>query len=157
VRLFVVRDGVIRSRLSDFAVAVLRLVPQLLAGVGESAADPAADRLTPQVHPDDPERSEEFRRLAADMIQGTRESDADALAAGLDRIAAGGTLSFEEAAGWVRALAHARVILGARLGIEEDGWEADRAMAVGDTRIGVLQLLGQVQDDLVAVLTSDLM
>ena len=156
MRLFVVRDGVIRSRLSDFEVAVLRLVPQLLAGVGESAADPAADRLVPQVHRDDPERSEEFRRLAADMIQGTREADADVLAAGIDQVAGGGPLSFEEAASWMRALAHARVILGARLGIEEDGWEGDRAAAAGDTRIGVLHLLGHVQDDLVAALTSDL-
>jgi hypothetical protein len=156
VRLFVVRDGVIRSRLTDFEVAVLRLVPRLLAGVGDSEVDPAIDRLTPQIHPDDPERSEEFRRLAADMIQGTREADAEVLAAGLDRVASGGSLSFEEAASWMRALAHARVILGARLGIEEDGWEGDRGAAVGDTRIGVLHLLGHVQDDLVAALTSDL-
>lgn len=156
MRLFVVRDGAIRSRLGDFEIAVLRLVPKLLASVGDSAADPAAERLTPQVYPDDPERSAEFRRLAADMIEGTREADADALADGLDRVAAGGTLSFEEAAGWMRALAHARVILGARLGIEEDGWEGDRAAAAADTRIGVLHLLGHVQDDLVAALTSDL-
>lgn len=155
MRLFIVRDSMIRSRLSDFEIAVLRLVPQLLAGVGDSATDPAADRLTPRVHPNDPERSEEFRRLAADMIQGTRDADADVLAAGLDRIASGGSLSFEDAASWMRALAHARVILGARVGIEEDGWEGDRA-AAGDTRIGVLHLLGHVQDDLVAALTSDL-
>ena len=156
MRLFVARDGVIHTRLSDFEVAVLRLVPQLLADVGVSGADPAADRLTPQIHPDDPERSEEFRRLAADMIQGTRDTDADVLAAGLDRIADGGSLSFEDAASWMRALAHARVILGARLGIEDDGWEGDRAAAVGDSRIGVLHFLGHVQDDLVAALTSDL-
>ena len=156
MRLFVARDGVIRSRLSDFEAAVLGLVPQLLAGVGESGADPAADRLTPQIHPGDLERSEEFRRLAADMIQGTRDTDADVLAAGLDRIAAGGSLTFEAAASWMRALAHARVILGARLGIEDDGWEGDRAAAAGDSRIGVLHFLGHVQEDLVAALTSDL-
>ena len=154
MKLFVVSDGVIRSRLNDFEIAVLRLVPQLLAGVGDVGVDPAADRLTPQVHPADPERSEEFRRLAADMIQGTRDTDADALADGLERIEAGGSLSFEEAAGWMRALAHARVILGARLGIEEDGWEGNPAD--GDARIDVLHFLGHVQDDLVAALTSDL-
>jgi hypothetical protein len=156
MRLFVVRDGMIVSRLNDFEVAVLQLVPRLLVGVGESDDDPAADRLTPDVHHDDPERSEEFRRLAADIIDGTRRADSDALAAGLDRVGAGELLSFEEAAAWMRALAHARVILGARLGIDEDGWEADRAKAAGDTRIGVLHLLGHVQEDLVAVLTSDL-
>ena len=69
-------------------------------------------------------------------------------------MAAGGSLSFEEASGWMRALAHARVILGARLGIEDDGWEANPA--AGDMRLGVLQLLGHVQDDLIAALTRDL-
>ena len=156
MRLFFVDDGAIRSRLNDFEVGVLRLVPDLLASVGESDTDPAAGRLRPQIHPDDPERSEEFRRLAADMIDGSRKSDAAALAAGLDQVAAGGSLSSDEAAGWMRALAHARVILGARLGIEDDGWEADRRAAAGDMRIGVLHLLGHVQDDLIAVLTRNL-
>ncbi len=156
MRLFVLRDGLVRPRLSEFEVAVLKLVPRLLADVGEADGDAAAERLTPQVHPDDPERSAEFRRLAADMINGTRQADAAILAAGLDRVASGEALTLEEAAGWMRALAHARVILGARLGIEEDGWEADRAAAAADTRIGVLHLLGHVQDDLVAVLTGDL-
>ncbi len=154
MRLFVVIDGVIRSRLSDFEIAVLRLVPRLLAGVGDPGVDPAADRLTPQVHPADPERSEEFRRLAAEMIQGTRDADADVLAEGLERIEAGEALSFEEAASWMRALAHARVILGARLGIEEDGWEGNPAD--GDARIDVLHFLGHVQDHLVMALTIDL-
>ncbi len=154
MRLFSRRGGAIHARLSEFHLAVLGLVPRLLATVGEVGVDPAADRLTPEVYPDDPERSEEFRHLAAEMIDRGRDADQAAFAAGLEKVAGGAPLTSDEAASWMRAIGHARVILGARLGITADGWET--TTDTDDSRIAVLHFLGHLQDDLVAVLTGEL-
>lgn len=154
MRFFDRRGGMIRPRLSEFHLALLGLVPKLLATVGEPGRDPAGERLRPEVFPDDPERSAEFRRLSSDMIEEGRATDNEVFAAGLERAAAGEPLTLAEAESWMRALAHARVILGARLGIEEDGWEA--GTFGDDSRVAVLHFLGLLQEDLITALTATL-
>jgi len=146
----------IEVHIKDLEIAVLRLIPRLLDDVGEPGVDPAATRLAPDVHPDDAARSEEFRRLSREMIEDGRQEDRDIFAACLDAVEAGEPLSPEDAEAWMRAIGEARLILGARLGIDDDGWETDRTAARSDPRIGVLHLLGHLQDALVGVLMSGL-
>lgn len=149
MRLFATRDGSIVPRLSDFEVAILRMVPRLIDSVGGWDDDPAAERLTPEVFADDPERSAEFRRLAGELIDAGRAEDAAALDDLIESAAAGIPLTEQQAGSWMRAINQARLILGARLGIEEDGWEETSSFAPDDPHVVLLHLLSRIQGDLI--------
>lgn len=154
MKLFVREGNAIRSRLREFELALLRMVPQLIDTVGEPGIDRAADRLTPQVYADDSERSAEFRRLAGELIDDGRAEDVAALRDLVDAVEVGRSLTEEQAAGWMRAINHARLILGARLGIEEDGWEETSGVSMDQPQVVMLQLLTQIQADLIGALSS---
>jgi len=64
-------------------------------------------------------------------------------------------LSEEEALTWVRALNHLRLVAGARLGIDDDGWEerSDASMLERE-EYAMLVTLGWVQENVVAALGS---
>lgn len=151
------RDGDrIYSRLREFDLALLRMVPQLIETVGEGGVDPAADRLTPEVFADDAERSAEYRRLAGDLIDKGRIEDATALRDLIDAVEAGDSLTDEQASGWMRAINQARLILGARLGIDDDGWEETSGLSPEEPAVLMLHLLGQIQGDLIGALAAGL-
>ena len=151
---FLWQDGEIIARLDDLDRAVLSAVPGLVASVGELGIDPAAGRLEAAVHRDDPELSAEFLRLAGDIIDEGRQADLAAFVAGYERASQGGSLTPGEAESWARALTTARLILGARLGIEEDGWEEDPTTDRFDPRIAALYVLGRLQESLMAALSK---
>lgn len=153
---FIRLDGEISADLEDIEVGILRLVPPLLAGVGEPGVDRGADRLRYEVHADDPERSAEFRRLASDLVDGGRAADIAALVESIDAVADGAALSDDAAAGWVGAINQARVVLAARLGIDDDGWGEGPELAGGDPSRVMLLLLSFIQTDLVDVLEDAL-
>lgn len=156
MKLFVRRGGLIYSRLEDFDLALLRLVPPLLDSVGENGVDPAADRLRPEIFRDDAARSAEYRRLAGELIDQGRADDAAALGGLIGAVASGEPLTSDQAAGWMRAINQARLVLGARLGIEDDGWERSSGLSPEDPHVVMLHLLGRIQDDLIAALAADL-
>ena len=156
MRRFVWRDDRIQARLDELDHAVLGLVPSLLTGVGELGVDPAAARLQPAVYRDDPEKSAEFLRLSAGIIEEGRQADLELFVAGYEDIANGAGLTAEEAEAWSRTLTHARLIVGARLGIEEDGWEESDAADLEDPHVAVLLVLGRLQESLMSALLAGL-
>jgi hypothetical protein len=127
---------------------LLRIVDELRPGLGD---DPRT-RLRAY---DDPSLDADYQRYSRPEVEQVRAADIDAvrtaLSAGDDRF----RLSEDEALTWIRALNHLRLVAGARLGIEDDGWE-DR----GDGTIldreeyAMLVTLGWVQENVVAALGS---
>lgn len=151
-----VDDGSLEVRLDIADKAVLAMVPKLVGDVGELGEDPAAARLRPAVHRDDAKRSNEFNELAETLIDDARTADLDVVLKTLSRQTNPMTLSEGEALAWIRALTTARLILGARLGIEEDGWESNRSINPASPQVVALHLLGRLQDSLVAALSDGL-
>jgi hypothetical protein len=153
---FVWRDDRIEARLDELDHAVLGLVPSLLTGVGELGVDPAAARLQPAVYRDDPEKSAEFLRLSSGIVEEGRQADLELFKAGYEDIADGAGLTPAEAEAWSRTITHARLVVGARLGIEDDGWEESAAVDQDDPHVAVLLVLGRLQESLMAALSSGL-
>ena len=156
MRRFVWSNDRIEARLDELDHAVLGLVPSLLTGVGELGVDPAAARLQPAVYRNDPEKSAEFLRLSSGIIDEGRQADLELFMAGYEDIAEGAGLTAEEAEAWSRTITHARLVVGARLGIEEDGWEDSAAVDQDNPHVAVLLVLGRLQESLMAALTAGL-
>ena len=150
------RDGRISGQLAIAEVAMLRLVDDLLASVGEASGDPAAARLTPDIFPGDADRSAEFRRLSEGLIGDARAVDLAVVEGSLPDESMGIDLSVSEAESWIRAITSARLVLGARLGIEEDGWEDDIDFDHPPPQVVALFVLGHLQEDLVMALQGSL-
>lgn len=93
-----------------------------LVGMGgevERPTDPALLRLLPDVDPDDPERSAEFRRLT-DL--DLRESKLANLRVALHSLGASGRIELDGPAqrAWLTALTDVRLVVASRLGLETD-------------------------------------
>lgn len=148
---FVAAADRIEVRLTGPERAVLRAIPVLLAGASTDEGDPEWARMRSLAHPDHPERAARFRELTAEMLDQARAADRDLLAAGADAASIG----FEEAEAWLRVIGEARLLLAARLGIEEEGWleQTDRD---GPIELDVLRLLGYLQEELVETLSRGL-
>ena len=145
------RHGV-RLRLTADEVEMLRVVPQLLGTVGAMPDDPAAERLSLDVYPHDPQAAEEYRRLMATEVEAGRNADRSAFAVSLEAAAEGPVvLSADEAEAWLMVLGEARLALAARLGIEEEGWGED-PNALNDPSMALLHYLSWLQGALTDVL-----
>ena len=151
---FIMSEGVVEARLNEIETVILSMVPALMAGVGAPDSDPAALRLEPTIHPDDAERSAEFRRLSSSLIVDGRATDLEVYNECLLR--AGSSMSAIEAESWIRVLTTARLILGARLGLVDDGWEDDGTVERDDPRALAMYILGMIQEDLVDALSEAL-
>jgi len=147
------RDQV-ELRMETWEADALKVVPELLESVGEAGADPGADRLDQAPYPDDPEAAAEFRRLMADEMAQSRAADRSAFALTVEQAPDGVILSIGEAEAWLRVLAEARLVLAARLGITEDGWEAD--LSEDDPPVALLHYLGWLQQSLAEALEDTL-
>ncbi len=93
-----------------------------LVGMGDAVdrpTDPALLRLLPDVDPDDPERSAEFRRLTDFDL---RESKLANLRTALHSLGASGRIVLDDAAqrAWLTALTDVRLVVASRLGLETD-------------------------------------
>ncbi len=138
----------IRVHLSAPEVEVLADLPLLLGSVGYDADDPAAVRLAPAAYPDLPEAEAEWRRYVEPELAQGRDLDR---ASFLDTLGAS-VLSEEEAGAWLRIIGEARLVLGARLGITEDGWTD--AEPGTDPATALLHYLSWLQEGLVAALAG---
>ena len=99
---------------------ILRTLPEVLrdAVTGE---DPAAERLFPPAHPEDPLREEEYRRLTREGLVAKRLSAIEVVEATLDEE----RLDEEQLSAWLGALNDLRLILGSRLEVTEESYERD--------------------------------
>lgn len=107
--------------------------------------DPAQQRLSPDAYRDDPQASQEFRRLvhgdandrrvsdAADMLESLTESEAP-------------TVDGAQADAWIKTLAGIRLVLASRLGIDD---QDDRDVDDDDPTFYVYDWLGYRLEHLV--------
>ncbi len=140
---FRVTSGGVQVELTVEERLFLGDVLPLLAGVGASGSDPAADRLNVPVYLDDPESNGEWWRLMGPELTEARRADRAVLAR---VVAAEGpmTVTVEEADAMLRVLNEARLALGARFGIDV---ESDHDDLPEDSRL-VMDYLGWIQEEL---------
>jgi len=134
------------------------LVGQFQALVTEPEGDPAVERLTPDVYPNDAEASREFRDVTRDDLLGRRAHDAATVAADLARIEPAAVeealspvdVSIADLDPWLRTLSAVRLVLASRLGIT-DGAEHDE----DDPAYGLYEWLGYRLEGLVQVAENE--
>lgn len=145
-------------------VRVLRKVAGEVVGLlmdGFDHGDPVVGRLFPDIYPDRPEDSAEFRQYTEGDLKTGKIDQAGAILAALPPDGAGEVrLDPEEAEAWLRAINDARLAMGVRLEISADtdlGEELDEAVLRDPTSSRVFQLsvyayLGYLQESLLNAL-----
>jgi hypothetical protein len=146
-----VRGG-IRVNLSDEERVFLGDVLPLLAGVGSSPDDPAAERLNVPVYLDDPASNEEWWRLMGEDLAAGRAADRTVFERVVGDEGSSPVVSSDEADSILRVLNEARLALGARMGVEV---EADHDALPEHSR-AVLDYLGWIQEELTVALMRGL-
>ena len=117
--------------------------------------DPALIRLLPDAYPDDPAASAEFRRFTTSGLAERKALNARLVVESLARPANGEVevrLDEAGAAAWLRALTDIRLVLGARLGIVQDGDEGEIDDDESALMRAVFDWLAYVQDSLLQAL-----
>lgn len=148
-------DGIEMRPVGDDLVA-LSLMQETLASVGDDPDDPAVGRLSVAAYPDDGDAQSEYERLMNPELDRQRQSDRYAVASVLKAAESGPVdLTPPEAEALLMVINEARLALGARLGIVEDGWESDGRRAA-DPVASLLRYLTGYQDDLVRALAERL-
>ena len=148
-------------------VRVLRKVAGEVVGLmmdGFDHTDPVVGRLFPDIYPDRPEDSAEFRLYTEGDLKSSKIDQAGAILAALPDDGPGEVrLDDEEADAWLRAINDARLAMGTRLaiGAETDlGDELDEAMLTDPASSRVFQLsvyayLGYLQESLLNALPEE--
>jgi hypothetical protein len=147
-------------------VRVLRKVAAEVVGLltdGFDHDDPVVGRLFPDIYPDRPADSDEFRQYTEGDLKTAKIDQAGAILATLPD-GSGGEVSLdpETAEAWLRALNDARLAMGVRLDIKADtdlGEELDNAVLHDPTSSRVFQLsvyayLGYLQESLLNALVE---
>lgn len=118
--------------------------------------DPVVKRLFPDASLDDPEISEDYRRMTSGTLQDDKRRAAQAATDSLG--SSGGvdsSLESEDADAWVRLLTDLRLAIGVRLEVDEE----DMAREIDPTdasqyQMAVLHWLGALQESLVRALSG---
>jgi hypothetical protein len=137
-----------------------------LLSEGYDRADPVVERLFPDVYPEDPESSAEFRRYTDDELKTGKLDQAGKILAAIEELpqtAGEVRLDEEEAEAWLRSLTDVRLALGLRLDIRDETDlqdELDEAVLKDPTspRVGQLSVyayLTYLQESLLAALVGD--
>ena len=146
------RDGIHLQLSPAERELVGNLLDQVVELLGtDDRDDPALARLFPDAYSDDPEAASEFRRLTSDDITEAKIANARTAQSSLttDRKT---PLTQDAQQAWLRTLTDLRLTLGARLGVDADGFapSADhQVLAMRD----LFDWLGYVQESLVVALT----
>ncbi|GAB1689649.1 DUF2017 domain-containing protein [Krasilnikovia sp. M28-CT-15] len=147
-------------------VRVLRKVAGEIVGLlmdGFDHGDPVVGRLFPDIYPERPDDSAEFRLYTEGDLKTGKIDQAGAILAALPDDGPGEVrLDGEEAEAWLRAINDARLAMGVRLDIRSDtdlGEELDDAVAADPASSRVFQLsvyayLGYLQESLLNALVS---
>ncbi len=129
------KGGQIVARFQRQEVQVLRqCVTEMASLLGEDPDrdDPAVERLFPDVYPEDPVEAAEFRRLTESDLKTSKLDQARLVLESLNP--GGGEIRLDDASAdmWMRALTDVRLVLGTRLGVEDEtDIEAELDAAVG--------------------------
>jgi hypothetical protein len=150
-----------------FAVDEVRVLRKVAAEVvalltdGFDHGDPVVGRLFPDIYPDKPEDSAEFRQYTEGDLKTGKIDQAGAILAALPDDGPGEVrLDAETAEAWLRAINDARLAMGTRLDIRPDtdlGAELDDAAVHDPASSRVFQLsvyayLGYLQESLLNAL-----
>jgi hypothetical protein len=145
-------DGGIRLRLSrDERALLVGLTGELRALLEVAPDDPSLRRLFPPAY-DDEADERAYKELTGDSLLDGRREALELLEQTADRK----QLSAEEADAWLRALNDLRLVLGTRLGVQEDTFasEPDLSDPQGQA-LAVYGYLSWLQEQLVEALSSD--
>lgn len=122
---------------------------------GTPSDDPAVERLAPDVYPDDPDASSEFRSLTRGDLLHRRARDASMVRRALEKVTDSSEtdefapvdlpLDEEATEAWLRTLTALRLVIASRLGIS-----AETQHDPEDPRFAVFDWLGYRLDGLVA-------
>ena len=150
------RSDSVEMRLVSEEVKALSLLPGLLASVGRTEGDPAAERLSVAAYPDDEGAQAEYGRLMGPELEHQRKRDRAVVSSSLEEAGRGPVgLSLAEANAWLMVINEARLALAARLGIEEEGWRLPQDPGdVTAAEMAFLVFLTEVQDDLISALAE---
>jgi len=143
------RKGIVVSFSPEERSFLGDVVP-LLAGIGETGVDPAATRLNVPVYLDDRDASDEWWRLMGEDLRVAQNADRSVFGHAISEKTE--TLNLEEANAFLRVLNEARLVLGARMGVEV---EDDHDQLPDDSR-HVLDYLGWIQEELTLELSHTL-
>jgi hypothetical protein len=95
-------------------------------GIGTATTvptDPALARLFPDGYSDDPDASADFRRYTEPSLRSAKRAAAQTALDTLGEPGERQVLTLQQAEAWLRALNDVRLVLGERLGVDED-WDA---------------------------------
>lgn len=139
-------------------VDALSLMMPVLSSVGTDGRDPAASRLSVAVYPEDPDAQAEYERHMDPEMDRHRQVDRAAVASSLEGARSGPvSLTLSEADSWLTVINETRLVLAARLGIEEEGWGTTVGSRGGpDPEMALLMYLTEVQDDLIQALADQI-
>jgi hypothetical protein len=152
-----------RHCVATFAVDEVRVLRKVAGEVvalltdGMDHGDPVVSRLFPDIYPDRPEDSQEFRQYTEGDLKTGKIDQAGAILAALPDEGEGEVrLDVEAAEAWLRAINDARLAMGTRLGITAEtdlSAELDEAILVdpGSSRVfqlSVYAYLGYLQESL---------
>lgn len=104
--------------------------------------DPALIRLLPDAYLGDEEASAEFRRFTERGLRETKTAHARTVLDGLGRSGEKVTLAADELPSWLGFLNDARLALGVRLAITEEGHEELDDLPEDDPRFAMHQIYG---------------
>jgi hypothetical protein len=148
------REGGFRLRLSDGERELLRTLPaELQALLGSEPDDPGLRRLFPPAYERDEEGEAEYRQLmAGELLEGRRAAlRLVQETAGRDRLTA------EELDTWLRALNDLRLVLGTRLDVTEEMYEAEIDPAHPQAyELSVYGYLSWLQEQLIAAAMGEI-
>ena len=160
------RGGHCVATLAADEVRVLRKVATEVVGLltdGFDLNDPVVGRLFPDIYPEDPDNSTEFRRYTEGDLKTAKIDQAGAVLAALPPETGGEIrLDEEDAEAWLRALNDARLAMAVRLDITAEtdvSGELDAALLRDPTSSRVFQLsvyayLGYLQESLLDALVG---
>ena len=152
---------------ATFAIDEVRVLRKVAGEVidlmtdGFRHGDPVIDRLFPDIYPEQPEESAEFRLYTEGELKTGKIDQAGAILAALPDDGPGEVrLDHEAAEAWLRAINDVRLAMGARLDIQGDtdlGEELDDAVLHDPASSRVFQLsvyayLGYLQESLLNAL-----
>ena len=158
-----------RQCVATFAIDEVRVLRKVAGEVvalltdGFDHSDPVVDRLFPDIYPDRPEDSAEFRQYTEGDLKTGKIDQAGAILAALPSDGPGEVrLDAETAEAWLRAINDARLAMGTRLDIQADtdlSEELDDAVLNDPASSRVFQLsvyayLGYLQESLLNALTE---
>jgi hypothetical protein len=154
------------ARFAPDEVKVLRRVAAEVVALltdGFDHDDPVVERLFPDVYPQHPDASDEYRRLTEGELKTSKIDQAGAILATLPSTGGGEVkLDLEASEAWLRALNDVRLALGVRLDVRDDTSlesELDEAVLRDPTSSRVYQLsvyayLGYLQESLLDALAA---